>query len=81
MLNYEDAPALLEESRQVSGAMAPAFHDGLVYALVFADWLGRGLLESWEPSGSFEAELVTRARREAELSVRRGRPLAFAVSA
>jgi hypothetical protein len=80
MLNHADAHALLEGSGCISHAHASAFHDGLVYALVFADWLGRGLLRSWQPSGSFEARLVARARREADLNARRGHPLPFAVS-
>lgn len=80
MLNYADMPVLLERSREIAAPIAPAFHDGLVYALVFAEWLGRGMLASWRPSGVFEAKLIARARREAALSGQRGRPLPFALA-
>lgn len=80
MVNYADLPAILERSRHLDPEIAPTFHDGLVYALVFSDWLGRGLLASWKSRGAFEGELVERARRESSLSAGRGFPLPFALS-
>lgn len=80
MVNYADLPAILERSRHHDPEIAPPFHDGLVYALVFSEWLGRGLLASWKAQGAFERELVEHARREAALSVARGCPLPFALS-
>jgi hypothetical protein len=80
MVNYADMPDILERSRHLDPEIAPPFHDGLVYALVFSEWLGRGLLASWKSRGAFEARLVERARREAALNVARGYPLPFALS-
>jgi len=80
MVNYADAPMILERSRDLAAAVAPAFHDGLVYALVFSEWLGPGLLAPWQPRTPFEGELVARARRESELNLERGYPLPFALS-
>lgn len=80
MLNYADAAIVLERSRILPSSFAPFFLDGLVYALVFSEWLGRGLLTSWQPRGAFESELMARARREAELNLLRGHPLPFALS-
>jgi hypothetical protein len=80
MMNHADLPLILERSRDIAPAVAAPFHDGLVYAVVFAEWLGRGLLASWQPRGAFERELVERARCDAALNVRRGHPLAFALS-
>jgi hypothetical protein len=80
MLNYADAATVLDRSRLLPASFARFFRDGLVYALVFSDWLGRGLLNSWRPHGSFESELLARARLEAELNLQRGHPLPFALS-
>jgi hypothetical protein len=80
MVHYADLPAILERSRHMAPDIARPFHDGLVYALVLAEWLGRGLLAAWKSRGAFEAELVDRARRESARSVERGYPLPFALS-
>jgi hypothetical protein len=80
MVHYADLPMILERSRQIDPGLAASFHDGLIYALVFSEWLGPGLLASWQPRGAFEAELIARARHEAALSVERGHPLPFALA-
>jgi hypothetical protein len=80
MVNYADLPLILERSRHLDADVASPFQDGLVYALVFSEWLGPGLLASWKSQGAFERELVEHARHEAALSVARGHPLPFTVS-
>lgn len=80
MVNYADLPIILERSRQLDPGIAAPFHDGLVYALVFSEWLGRGLLASWRSRGAFEGELLAHARRESALSIARGHPLPFTLS-
>ena len=80
MMNHADLPMILERSRLIAPEIAPPFHDGLVYALVFDEWLGRGALAAWQPQAPFERELVDRARHEAALNLERGHPLAFSLS-
>lgn len=80
MMNYADLPAILERSRDLAPPYGPAFRDGLVYALVFDEWLGRGMLAAWQATGAFEREMLARARHEIALTGERGHPLPFAVA-
>ncbi len=78
IMNSADLPRLLDQSAVPFEAPVRAeFQNGLVYSLVFFDWYVPGLLQSWQPVGALEAELVEHARKEVALSRQRGYPLAF----
>jgi len=78
IMNSTDLPRMLEASAvPFDPKVRAAFQNGLAYSLVFFDWYVPGLLQSWEPAGALETELVELARAEAALSRARGFPLAF----
>ena len=78
IMNSEDLPRMLEQSAiPFEASVRAGFQNGLAYSLVFFDWYVPGLLQSWQPAGPLEAELVELARHEAALSRQRGYLLAF----
>jgi hypothetical protein len=78
MMNSQEVPRLLENSAIPHPApVRAAFQNGLVYAIVFSDWFTPGLLEKWRPRGPLEEKLITLARAESALNIRRGHLLAF----
>jgi hypothetical protein len=78
IMNSPDMARMLEQSAvPFAPPVRAEFQNGHVYSLVFFDWYVPGLLQSWQPTGPLERELVDQARREAILSRQRGYPLAF----
>lgn len=57
-----------------------AFEAGLVYALVFWEWMSPGFLEQMAPKTGFGRKRMAAARCEIELSRERGYPTAFTLS-
>jgi hypothetical protein len=77
-MNSADLPRILENSAiPYDSPIRAAFQNGLVYSLVFFDWYTPGLLATWQPQGTLEAELVERARLEAATAKARGYLRAF----
>jgi hypothetical protein len=77
MMNSADLPRILRQSAvPFDRAVRAAFQNGLIYALVFAEWFAPGVLAAWQPEGALETELIARARDESALDLERGFPLA-----
>jgi hypothetical protein len=78
MMNSHIMPRLLEGSAiQYPEAVRTGFQNGMVCALVFAEWFAPGMLAAWRPTGKLEGKLVDRARAEAAQNVKRGYIRAF----
>jgi hypothetical protein len=80
MMNSVEMPRLLNNTADLeAGEVRSAFQDGLVYGMIFCEWFTPGFLALYKPQGTLEGKLVDRARSEAELNLKRGYALPFAL--